>query len=162
MSKPRPTRALLESLIEPVHEQLRAAGASGELLTGEEVDALRARWRELYGPASRRRDFAWRRYDWNVFASGKRPALTGEAALERFRRQRAPGGWLLFSAFEEDPIGLRVAGPLVAVASSLDWTVAPLDLAWSMTWTHEAGYGPYFAEATDPQGPTSTPMQPRK
>jgi hypothetical protein len=147
MTKPRLSRRFLETLIQPMHKQLHAAGARGELLTGEEVDELRARWRERYGPVSGRRDFSWRRYDWNVFASDKRPALAGQAALERFRQQEAPEGWLLFSAYEADPIGLRVTGPLVVLVSTLDWTVAPPDLSWSMTWPHEAGFGPYFAEA---------------
>ncbi|MGH1539353.1 MAG: DUF4275 family protein [Arenicella sp.] len=87
-------------------------------------------------------------YRWHIFSFEKYPAISGDAALDCYKTERACEYIVLSNdgelAIETDE--------LPTDADFLDFLVFPRNMAWTMAYTHEDGYlGPYFAKHKDYQ-----------
>lgn len=108
---------------------------------GADARSLAEDWLAVFRP---RGGPSVRQYLWNVFghSAASYPALFGDAARAAYLEQQAPEYWVLENnqrfAFVTDQRPARI---LVS-----DAVIFPLNLAWTMAFTHEDGWiGPIFA-----------------
>lgn len=109
--------------------------------TDAETADLRAAWLAAFG--SNRDGVNAKDFLWHIFSSGRYPSAERDDALSQYRQQLATEYMVLSNdgktAFATDMLPTR--------ASPSDYYVFPLNLAWTMAFTHEAGWlGPYFAK----------------
>jgi Domain of unknown function (DUF4275) len=84
-----------------------------------------------------------RQYLWHTFSAGNYPAVT-RAEAERLYESHQGQEILVLSS---DRGAAVLTNSLPTWCSRADYCVFPLDLAWTMAFTHEAGWlGPYFAK----------------
>ncbi len=139
---------------------LSTQGLTGHPLSAEETDQLQMRWRRLYAAGVKRQTGEWVHlgYDWHAFSYGFTAAEQGASAIDAYRRQR-PGPVWLIPLWAKGPASPAWActGESVPDLSGLDVAVVPLDLSWTMAFTHEDGWiGPFFStmkQATEPPPP---------
>lgn len=83
---------------------------------------------------------------WHVFSGGRYPSIEGNAALNRYKAQVGTE----FVVLCNDRKIAFLTDRLPESASLFDYYVFPPNLAWTMAFTHEAGWlGPYFARHRD-------------
>lgn len=132
----------------------------GALLTGlgircEKMDLkatrlIRLKWREAFARPVKQRTGSWtyNKFDWHAFSFKFTPALEGARALEAYSTAPLVGFYVLP---EGDELGYKCAGknrPDPAKLSRIDSYVFPLDVSWTMAFTHEEPeIGPFFARA---------------
>lgn len=124
-------------------EGIVVPGASVRHFTEAEAAALTAAWLAAFGTD---RDGVKatgpKGYLWHVFSAGRYPCTAREEARSTYRLQSEAEYLVLLiggrAAVATDALPLEV--PLA------DYCVFPLNLAWTMAFTHEAPLdGPYFA-----------------
>lgn len=109
-----------------------------------EVLGLRAAWLAAFGAG--RSDVSRRDYLWHVFSAGAFPSLEREEALLEYRKQVA----VEFAVMSNDGRTAFMTDVLPERSSLSDFYVFPPNLAWTLAYTHEAGWlGPYFARHAD-------------
>lgn len=110
----------------------------------QEIAALVARWLEVFG--AERFGVNARAYMWHVFCGERYPSVSGRQAQAEYEQCEAPEYVVLSN--DRD---LAFSTDLRPVQASLrDFLVFPVNLAWTMAFTHEDGYlGPYFARNAD-------------
>lgn len=82
---------------------------------------------------------------WHAFADGLVQSISGHAARRQYL-QLAPETFFVMPEDWSFGFGVRAAGaalPDLTVLTS-DLYVFPESLEWTMVFTHEDGYGPYF------------------
>ena len=84
-------------------------------------------------------------YDWHAFSYGFTPAKSGSVAKENYQRVLL-GDYLVLSAWSKLDFGFRCSSSEKPDFSNLhmDVLVTSTDFSWSMIFTHEQGFGPYF------------------
>lgn len=81
-------------------------------------------------------------YLWHIFSSGRYLSVSGEEAISRYRQHSAPE----YVVFSNDHTLAALTDRLPETCNLTDYYVSPLNLAWTMAFTHEDGWlGPYFA-----------------
>lgn len=84
-----------------------------------------------------------RQYLWHTFSYGNYPAITGAEADRLYATHQSREVLVLSS----DQRFALLTNSLPTWCSRADYCVFPPDLAWTMAFTHEAGWlGPYFAK----------------
>lgn len=126
-------------------------GAAPSTLPQKEVwDLLRA-WRTAFVPevlAATGRPVHLG-FEWHAYSYEFSRALEGDLAFAAYQA-RAVTDYVVLSAWSGASFGFRCAGPLPDFRGKRwDVIVTPLDLVWSMVFTHEDRFGPYFAEKFD-------------
>ncbi|WP_313920215.1 DUF4275 family protein [Tahibacter sp.] len=123
------------------------AGAESDILrtyTKSEAAALAAQWLDVFG--KNRRGVNTKDFLWHVFSGARYPSLSGVAALAEYDKQVVHEYTVVSN--ERDVafvISERPADKLM-----WDYLVFPANFAWTMAFTHEAGWlGPYFARHPD-------------
>jgi hypothetical protein len=87
-----------------------------------------------------------RQYLWHTFSSENYPAVSGDEAEECYAAQSVDEVVVL----SNDRDSALLTNALPTWCSQMDYCVFPLDLSWTMAFTHEAGWlGPYFAKHPD-------------
>jgi hypothetical protein len=132
------TSKFLEGIVVP--------GASVRHCTEAEAAALTAAWLAAFCPDRERERVnatGPRGFLWHIFSAGRYPCVEREDARSLYRLQHAAKYMVLLNdartAVSTDALPLEV--PLA------DYCVFPPNLAWTMAFTHEAGWlGPYFAK----------------
>ena len=82
-------------------------------------------------------------YRWHIFSDERYPAVSGQSALDEYRRQRACEYIVLPN--DGEPAIETDLPPLEFWLE--DYLVFPRNMAWTMAFTHEDGWlGPYFAK----------------
>ena len=109
--------------------------------TEDEAAALRAAWLAVFG--ENRHGVNAKDFLWHIFSAGRYPSAERDDALAQYGQQLAAEYMVLSNdgktAFATDMLPSR--------ASFADYYVFPPNLAWTMAFTHEAGWlGPYFAK----------------
>ena len=128
-----------------MRDLLRALGADVERLSADETAQLQIRWREEFAGDITDVPLATSSggYDWHVFSYERVFAVVGDEAVREYASCSAREFWVL-------PHG-RNGG--LAVRSDVlpdlrrrrrDAYVVPKDFEWTMVYTHEAEFGPYF------------------
>ena len=108
--------------------------------TRDEVIALLAQWLDAFG--SERHGVNTKAYLWHIFSSARYPSLSGTEAIEEYEKQIAPE----YVVVSNDRETAFVTDVLPQSSSLADYYVFPINLAWTMAFTHEDGWlGPYFA-----------------
>lgn len=82
-------------------------------------------------------------YLWHIFCCNKYPHLSGDEAVNEYKKQLAPEYIVLANNCK-----FAVLTDLLPDDCNLsDYYIFPPNLAWTMAFTHEDGYldGPYFA-----------------
>ncbi|MBL8722961.1 MAG: DUF4275 family protein [Planctomycetes bacterium] len=82
---------------------------------------------------------------WHAFAEGLVPSISGHAARRQYL-QIEPETFFVVPENWSTGFGVRAAGAAMPDLTFLtnDLYVFPESLEWTMVFTHEAGYGPYF------------------
>ena len=87
-----------------------------------------------------------RAYIWHTFSFGRYPSVCKHEAEELYRRQSAAELVVL----SNDRRSGLLTDALPTNLSYRDYCVFPVNLAWTMAFTHEDGWlGPYFAKHPD-------------
>jgi hypothetical protein len=124
-----------------VSQPLVEPGAILRHCTEVEAAELTAAWLGAFG--ANRHGVNAKAYLWHIFSGGRYPSAERDSALAQYRQQLAAEYMVLSNdgktAFATDALPSRV--------SLSDYYVFPLNLAWTMAFTHEDGWlGPYFAK----------------
>ncbi|MEO8389393.1 MAG: DUF4275 family protein [Polaromonas sp.] len=81
-------------------------------------------------------------YLWHIFSGGRYPSLSGAQAMAAYEKQVA-AEYVVLSNDRETAFATNA---LPQSSSLTDYCVFPVNLAWTMAFTHEDGWlGPYFA-----------------
>lgn len=81
-------------------------------------------------------------YLWHIFSYGRYPSVSGSDALAQYKEQCAPE----YIVLSNDRKFAFATDALPEECNLSDYYVFPLNLAWTMAFTHEDGWlGPYFA-----------------
>ncbi len=122
-----------------------------EVLTAADHAAARNAWCNTFrAPGALRRTSSYNSgFLWHTFSFELTRAETGRAALRAYDKERDESVFVI----PGDEFGPRPSAVFVKVSCPLrfephlDYTVFPEDLAWTMSFTHEDGHGPYFTRA---------------
>ena len=106
----------------------------------EETWAIEKAWMDVY--CKNKQGFNTKDYKWHIFSGGRFPSISGEKALTKYRSQNA-AKYIVMSNDHE----LAILTDLKPESCNLsDYYVFPVNMAWTMAFTHEEGWlGPYFA-----------------
>ena len=89
----------------------------------------------------------YRGFHWHAYSAELCPAESGSQALLSYEAE-APGPLIVIPESWREAPALRVSGkPPDLTAIGFDLYVFPESLVWSIAFTHEPGYGPYFSRA---------------
>ncbi len=110
------------------------------VFTKDEAIALSEQWSNVF--CKDKQGANTKAYMWHIFSFERYPSVSGAEALARYKQQAAPEYIVLsnnrFSAIATDT--------LPDVCNLSDFLVFPVNMAWTMAFTHEDGWlGPYFA-----------------
>jgi hypothetical protein len=142
--------------LRPILDVAVAHAVSYTRLSTEEVVASRRRWRETFAQGVFAATGEWRHlgFDWHAFSYEHLPALEGELALAEYRRQSVRDVHVLPDGQTAPDEGIRASFEEPPDFGRRDVLVFPPSCAWTMAFTHEAGWlGPYFAKARAPSRP---------
>lgn len=115
-------------------------GAITRWFTEEEAHQLVADWLAVFG--KHRRGVNTKAYLWHIFSGDRYPSVSGTEAIETYQKQMASE----FVVLSNDGKVAFVTDRLPESSSLDDFYVFPPNFAWTMAFTHEAGWlGPYFA-----------------
>ena len=135
--------------VEQLEGVLSRSGATFTPLPEREAWSIQAAWRDMFWSRAREAGLTrgHNQFQWNAFTIGGCPAIRGNRALAEYERQRL-AEYIVWSENPEVPM-YRCAGGNPPVFSGNDVHVFPVDIAWSMSFTHEDGWvGPFFARAS--------------
>lgn len=146
--------------LEILEEVLTCCRTSFCPLVKKERWVVEQQWRGVYGRATFVKTGTWNDggLAWNYFSSGHAKARDGAQASALYAAEHAEEFFVRPDA--EDLPAFRCRGGRLPDFEpyELDIHVFPVDLAWTMAFTHEAylGFGPYFARlewqpASDPR-----------
>lgn len=106
----------------------------------EEAHQLADDWLSVFGKDSS--DMNTNAFLWHVFSGGRYPSSEGAEALREYQEQIGNQ----FVVLSNDRKQALLTDRLPSSASFYDYYVFPPSFAWTMAFTHEAGWlGPYFA-----------------
>jgi len=124
-------------------------GAHVEPLAEAERWALLQEWRQVYAASLHASTGRWKRgqFEWHVFSFGDTRALNGEKAVAAYAAEQPME--LIVCPESEQWTAMRLHGGSLPSfrEECYDVYVWPLDLAWTMAFTHEESIwlGPYFS-----------------
>lgn len=102
------------------------------------------RWRDVY--ASAKRAPGLKQYLWHTFSWDAYPSVSGAEAKQLY----AQHGWSEVVVLSNDRRTAVRCTELPVGDGRGDFYVFPVDLAWTMAFTHEDGWlGPFFAKHPD-------------
>ena len=138
-----------------VEQELEALFArhdcSFEPLVKADLWVPQQRWRETFAKQLHLETGKWTLsgFDWHTFSHGYYERLSGRPAELRYKELSAMRYFILGSELRID-VGYRVDGALVDLSEfGQDLSVVPENFEWTMAYTHELGFGPYFAVAPE-------------
>ncbi|MSQ58746.1 MAG: DUF4275 family protein [Betaproteobacteria bacterium] len=113
-----------------------------KIFSPEEAADLAVQWMNAF--CANMQNASSETFMWHVFSGGNYPSVRRAEAIARYEEQVAPEYIVLSNdrirAIETD------SRPAAEVCARTDYYVFPRNLAWTMAFTHEAGWlGPYFA-----------------
>jgi hypothetical protein len=132
---------------------LDRSGGKVEPLADAERARLMQEWRRLFAAALHDATGRWklREFEWHVFSDGYARALNGEKAAAAYAAayaaQRSAAVIICPEANEFPAVRLQGGNLPSFRAEAGDVYVWPIDLAWTMAFTHEESLdlGPFFA-----------------
>jgi hypothetical protein len=123
-----------------------APGNLVRLLSEEEAAQLVKLWISTFRGAYK--GLKDEQFLWHIFSGGGYPATEGDEALKQYSTQLGTE----FIVLSNDRKVAFVTDQLPESVSLYDYYVFPPNLAWTMAFTHEAGWlGPYFARHPNPR-----------
>jgi Domain of unknown function (DUF4275) len=106
----------------------------------EEATQLVTDWLSIFG--TNRQGANTKAFLWHIFSGARFPSTEGPAALDEYKQQIGKE----FVVLSNDRKQAVLTDLLPSSCSLSDYYVFPLNYAWTMAFTHEAGWlGPYFA-----------------
>ncbi len=104
-------------------------------------------WRQVYAIGLHAARGRWKRgqYEWHVFSFRHCPALSGKKATAAYLEQHSTELIVCPETERLNAIRLKGTGLPDFRALGEDIYVWPVDVAWTMAFTHEFGLGPYFS-----------------
>ena len=110
------------------------------LFSEEEAAQLATLWISTFGKGHKK--LQHEQFLWHIFSGGHYPATEGDLALKQYSAQIGTE----FIVLSNDRKVAFLTDQLPDSTSLYDYYVFPPNLAWTMAFTHEAGWlGPYFA-----------------
>lgn len=129
---------------------LRGLGVEHEALDAAATEALRSRWRDVYARGVDHAGSARPGFEFETFANGSWPSLRGAAALRAYGARREIRYYVLPDPSLSGMPAYRCSSLVFPTFEGDDLMVCPLDLSWTMVFTHDDGSahgGPFFARA---------------
>ena len=121
-------------------------GSVTRLLSEEEAAQLVKLWISTFGNGYKR--LKDEQFLWHIFSGGAYPSTEGHEALRQYSAQIGTE----FIVLSNDRKLAFVTDQLPDSVSLYDYYVFPPNFAWTMAFTHEAGWlGPYFARHSNPK-----------
>lgn len=112
--------------------------------TEAEAKELARDWLAVFGRD--RQGINTKAFMWHVFSSGRYPSLADAEAEAEYQQKTG----VAFVVLSNDRNAAYLTGDLPVRPAWSDCYVFPPNLAWTMAFTHEAGWlGPYFARHHD-------------
>lgn len=109
--------------------------------TAQETRKLLDKWIAVYAKNSQGANVE--AYLWHTFSFGAYPSVSKQEAELRYAEQVASEIVVL----SNDRVSALLTDSLPTQSNVSDYLVLPMNLAWSMAFTHEDGWlGPYFAK----------------
>lgn len=105
-------------------------------------------WREIYCEPVRRATGKWVPLGscaWHTFSHGFYPYLRGRRALIEYRKQIPTNLLALAESDAYSAISFSHTSPIDFSPLGIDVYIGPIGFEWTIVFTHERGYGPYFA-----------------
>ena len=129
-------------------DALEAAGGRRNVIPPHRRRTLIQQWREVYATELHVTTGQWTKlgYDWHVFSYGHARALARMQATFAYTAIEPPPR--LFVCPQDGRLDALeiIGGKLPDFSNSgLDVSVWPDGLEWTMAFTHEDGFGPYFS-----------------
>ena len=123
-----------------IEHSLVSPGTVVRIFSDAETQQLISDWLAVFGRD--RKGLNTKSFLWHVFSGGRYPSVDGKAAVDAYRQQT--GAEFIVLSNNRDVAFLTELQP--ERSSLIDYYVFPPNLAWTMAFTHEAGWlGPYFA-----------------
>ena len=120
-------------------------GTITRLFTEDEATHWTSTWLSAFA-----KDQEWlkdEQFLWHLFSGGRYPSVDGNSAISAYRAQEGTE----FVVLSNDRKVAFLTDQLPESCSLFDYYVFPPNLAWTMAFTHEAGWlGPYFARHPNP------------
>lgn len=105
------------------------------------AEELTQQWLNVYGVL--RHGVNTKEFLWHIFSGDRYTSLTGAAAIAQYQQQLA----VEYVILSNDRKTAFTTDKLPTKAAFSDYYVFPVNLAWTMAFTHESGWlGPYFAK----------------
>jgi len=115
-------------------------GAVQRQYASDEVTRIAAGWLDAYGQDSQ--GVNTEAFMWHIFSGARYPSQSGAAAKSQYLQQVAHE----YVVLSNDRKIAFTTNLRPETCSLSDYYVFPLNLAWTMAFTHEDGWlGPYFA-----------------
>lgn len=120
---------------------------TAELLPKEEVHALQHQWRRVFAPRVRQLtgEDVYLGFDWHAFSYSLVHSVDGDEARQAYQRESCTDFYVL--PHMDEGKGYKCQSSTLPQFSrkSIDVYICPLDLKWTMVYTHEDDWcGPYF------------------
>jgi hypothetical protein len=131
---------------DPLELALRSFSARIERLSRADEKAWVAAWTGIYCQPALRRVGRIPASRWVAFLSGTR-SIEGIHAVEAYRN-KVPDELVVLRTSERGGAFLIDAPTIFQPPGGMDVLILPGSMEWTMAFTHEALYGPYYAEAS--------------
>jgi hypothetical protein len=133
--------------------RIEQLGGVRQLLSQREAWQLMQDWRQVFAAAYHASSQKWKfgKFEWHIFSYEYVPSIKGDKAIWEYFAQPVVPFYLITDDNEGLP-SYRLVDICWPDLRSwyLDVYIWPVDLSWTMAFTHESdsGFGPYFARNT--------------
>lgn len=134
------------AMADSLEEALRSSTVTSVRLSRANEKTWIAKWTEIYCEPVFRKIGRTPSSRWEAFLLGS-PSIEGMHAIEAYR-DKVPAELVVLRTSERGGAFLLEAATTFQPPAAMDVLVFPVSLEWTMAFTHEPLYGPYYSEAS--------------
>jgi hypothetical protein len=127
----------------------QASGARVSILDLQERRDLMRSWRETFARSVKSQTGKWVHlgFEWHAFSYEFAQCKRGHRALALYLAETAPEAYVVPENERNHAFRCRASTLLDFSTCQVDLLVFPSDLKWTVAFTHEPDFGPYFSRA---------------